>query len=158
MKYCAYMGSILVDNKFTFRLLDMNIYTTNRYSFLGDSTLQNINYVSRELSRGELLVQSFCEVHKRARRGDFVFLDPPYAEDNVDYQFNYNKSESLDTSFFTSLINFVKNLDKKGVSWLMTQADTKHVRGLFRQYKITSFPVYRRQSKSYKNELLIRNY
>ena len=52
----------------------------------------------------------------------------------------------------------LKLLYKKGVKWLMTQADTKEIKDIFKEYKIKKFEVYRANSKTYKNELIIMNY
>ena len=40
----------------------------------------------------------------------------------------------------------------------MTQADTKEVKKIFKEFKIKKFEVYRGGSKEYKNELIIMNY
>ena len=40
----------------------------------------------------------------------------------------------------------------------MTQADTKDVKKLFKNYTIKKIKVYRAVSKSYTNELIITNY
>ena len=40
----------------------------------------------------------------------------------------------------------------------MTQADTKEIKKIFKEFKIKKFEVYRPQAKEYKNELLIMNY
>ena len=41
----------------------------------------------------------------------------------------------------------VKKLDDRGVKWIMTQADTKTIRSIFKGYKIVKFPVYRAAKK-----------
>jgi hypothetical protein len=64
----------------------------------------------------------------------------------------------LDESFINRLYNQVKKLDMKGVKWLMTQADTKQIKEIFKEYHVKKFQVYRMGSKSYVNELLIMNY
>ena len=86
-----------------------------------------------------------------------MFLDPPYIEKH-DYRFNYNKNEILDESFILTLLQQVKKLDERHVKWLMTQADTKQIRKLFKDYSIKTFQVYRSITKSYVNELIIMNY
>lgn len=104
-----------------------------------------------------ILNQDYKKVLNKTKKGDFVFLDPPYIEDK-NYQFVYNNNEKIDSDFLATLKKQVENLDKKGVLWCMSQADTKTIRKLFKSYNINTFPVYRHQSKSYKNELLITNY
>jgi len=40
----------------------------------------------------------------------------------------------------------------------MTQADTKEIKNLFKEYKIRKMEVYRGYTKTYSNELIITNY
>ena len=97
------------------------------------------------------------EDENMAKKNDFVFMDPPYIEDH-DYGFKYNRGERLDKSFTEKLVKECRKLDKRGVLWMMTQADTIHNRESFKDYYITQYPVYRPGNKMFKNELLIRNY
>ena len=158
MKHCAYMGHILVKDKFNFAGLDLSISMNNRCFFLEENNYKNIQEVSSYLnkSKGTLLNGDYKKVLKKSKKGDFVFLDPPYIEEN-NYKFNYNKGEDFST-FVSDLLKEVKKLDKKGVKWMMTQADTEQIRKEFVEYNIKTFQVYRANSKSYKNELVIMNY
>ena len=40
----------------------------------------------------------------------------------------------------------------------MTQAETKEIKNIFKDYNIKKFQVYRPVNKSYVNELIIMNY
>jgi DNA adenine methylase len=159
MKYCVYMGHIIVNNKFYFTGLDLHISIDNKCFFLEKNNYNNLNRVSEYLnnSNGIILNKNYKEILKKTKKGDFIFLDPPYIEEH-DYQFNYNKEEKLDNKFILELYDEVKKLDKKKVKWLMTQADTKDVKNIFKEYNIKKFEVYRRVSKKYINELIITNY
>jgi len=159
MKYCAYMGNIFVNNKFYFCGLELQIAFNNSCGFLNKPHLDNMLDVSDYLNdtNGTILNADYKTVLSKAKSGDFVFMDPPYVEDH-DYQFNYNKDEILNDTFILGLLEQVKKLDYKGVKWMMTQADTKTIRSIFKGYKIVKFPVYRAAKKEYTNELLIKNY
>ena len=159
MKFCAYMGNILHKNIFRFPSLDMNIYLENNYPFLKQNNYDNILEVSHFLnnSNGKIFNKSYEKILDKAKSGDFIFLDPPYIESH-NYNFNYNKGEVLDESFIHNLYKQVKKLDKRNAKWLMTQADTKQIKEIFKEYTIKTFKVYRRSSKSYINELVIMNY
>jgi DNA adenine methylase len=159
MKYCSYMGNIIIKNNLYFKSLDLPIIMNNRYFFLEQNNYDNILEVSRFLnsSKGKIFNTSYEKILNKAKRGDFIFLDPPYIEAH-NYEFNYNKDEILDDLFIHNLYKQVKKLDTKGVKWLMTQADTKQVKDIFKEYTIKKFQVYRRVSKSYVNELIIMNY
>lgn len=159
MTYCSFMGHILFSNKFYFRTLEMNIFSKNKYFFLEDAYFKNLFQVSKFLkrTRGQILNEDYTTVLNMAKKNDFVFMDPPYIEDH-DYGFKYNRGERLDKSFTEKLVKECRKLDKRGVLWMMTQADTIHNRESFKDYYITQYPVYRPGNKMFKNELLIRNY
>jgi DNA adenine methylase len=159
MKFCCFGGFIIINNKFNFTGLDHHIYIQNKYFFLQQNNYDNILEVSRFLNntKGKIFNTSYEKILNKAKQGDFVFLDPPYIESH-NYHFNYNKDEILDDLFIHNLYKQIKKLDTKGVKWLMTQADTKQVKDIFKEYTIKKFKVYRRASKSYVNELIIMNY
>lgn len=159
MKFCVYMNNIIINNKFFFNSLDLHILSRNKYYFLEENNYNNILEVSEFLnnSKGQIFNKSYEIILDKAKGGDFVFLDPPYIESH-NYIFNYNKDEVLDESFIHNLYKQVKKLDKRGVKWLMTQADTKQIKNIFKEYTIKKFKVYRMASKSYVNELIIMNY
>ena len=159
MKFCSYMGNIIIKNNLYFKSLDLPIIINNRYFFLEENNYNNIREVSDFLnnSKGKIFNKSYEIILDKAKSGDFIFLDPPYIESH-NYEFNYNKGEVLDESFIHKLYQQVKKLDKRGVKWLMTQADTKQIKEIFKEYTIKTFKVYRIASKIYVNELIIMNY
>jgi DNA adenine methylase len=159
MSYCAYLGVIFRKNKFYFTSLEMRVYIDNRCFFLEPSYFGNLFQVSNFLNskKGKIYNEDYKKILKKAKQGDFVFLDPPYIEEH-NYGFKYNKNENLDTKFMSQLKKQCDTLHKKNVKWLMTQADTKQVREAFKDYIIKEYPVYRRGNNCYKNELLIKNY
>lgn len=160
MKFCVYMGNILVNNKFYFQGLDMHIHTQNKFFFLKDNAFNNLLDVSGFLNKtkGQIFNKDYKHILLKAKEGDFIFLDPPYIE-NHNYNFNYNENENtLDDGFIIDLYNELKKLDKKNIKWLMTQADTKEIKQIFKEYKISKFEVYRGFTNSYTNELIIKNY
>lgn len=159
MKYCAYMGHIFVNNVFVFHGLDGPLYNGKQEYFLSEKYSDNLTDIHKYMieTNGKILNTDYKNVLKKAKRDDFVFLDPPYIEEH-NYKFNYNKNEKLNMKFVKELYKQVKELDKRGVKWLMTQADTHDVRTIFQEYNIKEYSVYRAISKTYKKELIIMNY
>jgi DNA adenine methylase len=158
MTYCCYSSSIIKNNKFLFDGLDYNIYIRDSYPFLEEKYYSNLLEISHFLNKkGKIYNKSYEKILDKAKKGDFVFLDPPYIQEH-DYGFNYNQNEMLDKSFIHKLYFQVQKLDKKEVKWLMTQADTKEIRDKFNEYTIKIYKVYRMSQKKYVNELIITNY
>ena len=158
MTSCCFGGNILRNDKFYYHGLELNI-NKDKYPFMSKNSLKNITEVSYFLnnSKGKIYNCDYKKVLKKTKEGDFVFMDPPYVEDH-DYNFNYNKGENLDNLFLSELLEECKKLDEKGVMWMMTQADTKEVRKIFKGYKFKKFKAYRLSIKDYVNELVIMNY
>ena len=152
------MGNIFIRNKYTFPSLNGSILNGN-YTFNGErlhKNLLNINTYLNE-TKGKIYNKDYKIILEKAKKGDFVFLDPPYIEKH-NYQFNYNKDEIINDDFMDILLKEMKKLDKKGVEWMMTQADTKYIRKIFKNYTIHTFKVYRAKAKKFVNELVIMNY
>ncbi len=155
MIFCAYMGYIVNNGKYYFNGLEGKLYYKKEVYFVKDEYFEVIRNVSSYLNSttGHIMNNDYKQVLKMANKGDFVFLDPPYLED-YNYKFNYNPSEVINHAFILELLDECKKLDKRGVKWMMTQADTSQIKGLFKD----KFQVYRMRLKKYKNELVIRNY
>jgi DNA adenine methylase len=94
MKYCVYMGNIIVKNELYFMGLDLHITIQDKYFFLRDNCYSNIRNVSKFLKTGKIHNKDYKEILNEAKEGDFIFMDPPYIERH-DYSFNYNKGEVL---------------------------------------------------------------
>lgn len=159
MKYCAYMGHIISQNKYKIYGLDGPLYKNKSIYFLSDKYFNNLVNISEYLnkSNGLILNKDYKEILKVAKKNDFVFIDPPYIEEH-NYKFNYNKGEIIDTKFLDELYMELSKLNSRNVKWLMTQADTDIIREKFNKYTIIPYQVYRIRSGNYKNELIIKNY
>lgn len=120
------MGQIHDKDRYYFNGLELNISVGNRYACFQTSYYDNIVTISQYLRNGRIYNTDYKEILKRSRRNDFVFLDPPYSEDAVDYKFRYNTTEMLNISFLHELLEQVEKLHRKGVMWMMTQADMIH--------------------------------
>ncbi len=154
MKHFAYMGHIITNDKYIFPG-----FTNKPLHIMTERFEKNLLSIHEYLNstNGTICNHDYKQVLKYAKENDFVFLDPPYIEDHI-YQFSYNQGQTLNNKFLEELHEELVKLDKRRVKWLMTQADTKDVRRIFHKYNITSFVVFRRQSKTYKKELVIKNY
>lgn len=160
MTYLVYMGFLVVRGKYYFGSMEKN-FNKPKYK----PTLKNVAYKNNLLkvsdylykTRGKIKQVDYKDILQMAKTNDFVFLDPPYIEDH-NYQFTYNTEQTVHSSFLDELLFQMKELDRKNVKWIMTQANTQSVRTLFKEYKMIRFKVYRGISHMHKYELLIKNF
>jgi DNA adenine methylase len=159
VKFSAFMGIIIQNNKYLIPSLVSDFYQNEKLCFTSTKYIKKINelHIYLNTTQGKIYNDDYKKILKMTKKNDFVFLDPPYLEIH-NYQFNYNKDQNINGSFEDELLKELIKLDNKNVKWLMTQADTPEIRKLFKNYKISSFRVYRRSSNTYKNELIIKNY
>ena len=159
LTFSIYGNTIIRRGKYYFAGLEKELRNKGPVYFLSKRYFDLLNEVSRYLNHtnGKIYNQDYKKVMNKAKKGDFVFLDPPYIEANIDYQFQYNIGEKLDNGFQTSFIEEVNKLNAKGVKFIITQPDTPTVRDMFRNYNISSYTVVRRHQQT-RQELVIKNF
>lgn len=165
LTYCSYMGTVRMKNRYAIKGIEYNIYKHNRYSFLTPDYELNLNRIHDWLSTSPkhwMQNKDYKSILHKSKKGDFVFLDPPYMEDHT-YHFEYNSGEkdTLIPSFLDELVKELKMLDEKGVLWMMTQASTPQVRQKFLEntnYHCVEYTVFRIGTRGYAKECIIRNY
>ena len=137
--------------------LDNKVYHAKQLYFLSSKYFINLQSVHRFLNNtnGSIYNSDYKLILRKAKGGDFVYLDPPYTNE---YHFGYNQNQTISDDFESTLLRELQKLDNKGVKWLMTQADTPRVRERFNNYTIIQFKVYRGHSHMHSTELIIKNY
>ena len=158
MVYCSFNSCIESKNGYTIAGLYSDIYTTNMAHIFAEKYKTKIIELGGILKDGNIYNEDYIKILKKAKKGDFVFLDPPYIRD-APYGFKYNKDESLDDKFLTRLEKELAKLDSKKVKWMMTQGNTSKARTMFSKYNIKEIEnkaSYKPSSKYI--ELLITNY
>jgi DNA adenine methylase len=83
----------------------------------------------------ELFVEDFQESCKRARRGDFVYFDPPYLPVSKTANFAEYHSEAFALPEHERLAKTFARLTKKGVSVLLSNSDTPETRALYANFE-----------------------
>lgn len=140
----------------------------NQKQIINISTLyskQNLTNLSKYLNVNNINIYNYdyLKILDRANANDFVFVDPPYDYENeqgfVDYSINkWTKKDSL------ILFNKLKELDKKGVKWLLTNHNTEFVNEQFKEFNIKNVQTNRfinsnaNKRKESAQEVLIFNY
>ena len=127
----------------------------------------NLRSVSAILQSSKISIKcrDFEVVLRDAKRGDFVYFDPPYQpiSDTANFTSYTNKDFTHDD--LTRLGNLCTNLDMKGCKILLSNSDSKAVADLFstKPWKISRIQANRSINSNSKKrtghfELLIKNY
>lgn len=156
MNYCSFNGSIYSNNNLYISGLNGNIFIKNQCHIFTENYKQKLQDLQKILKNIKIENKDYKLILKNSKKGDFVFLDPPYIEEKA-YLFNYNKHEIFNP---IELQKELEKLDKKGVKFMMTQIDTDQVRTLFSEYniKIYNNDQNYRGKRTDKRELVITNY
>ena len=83
------------------------------------------------LAGKELLVSDFETVAARAKRGDFVYFDPPYVPLSVTSSFTSYTSYGFGPNEQTRLRDLARTLKRRGVSVLVSNSSAPFVRDLY---------------------------
>lgn len=94
----------------------------------------NFPLVSHRLQNTKISCQDFAESLKSAKRGDFVFVDPPYT-----VQHNHNGFVKYNEKIFSwddqiRLLNAIESAVSRGAMVTMTNADHPTIRKLYRNH------------------------
>jgi len=127
----------------------------------------NLRSVSNILQSNKISIQcrDFEKVLRDAKKGDFVYFDPPYhpISETANFTSYTNKDFSYDD--LSRLAKICINLDAKGCNVLLSNSDSKQVIDMFSEkpWKITKIQANRSINSNSKKrtghfELLIKNY
>ena len=123
---------------------------------------ENLLLVSAVLRRSTVAVGGvdFEDVVKRARKGNVVYMDPPYVPVSKTSNFTAYAKGGFDEAQQVRLRDCFRQLDDRGVHVLLSNSDTPFVRRLYEGFRISMVKAPRRiNSKGGKrgdvSELLI---
>ena len=117
---------------------------------------------SEVLKRARLKHQSFTETMATLSDSAFVYLDPPYPPLNGTAFFTHYTRDRFTEADQRLLAQQVREIDQVGITFMMSNADTPLIRGLYKRFRIDSLAVTRwvtcKTVRHRVNELVIRNY
>lgn len=114
------------------------------------------------LKKTEIALASFEAVEKKARKGDFVYFDPPYVPLNKSSFTKYYKDDfDLDAQFV--LRELCDRLTSKGVMFMLSNSYTETVKELYKNYHVKVVRANRAinckaDGRGKINELIVTNY
>lgn len=121
--------------------------------------------VSRYLNEAqiELYVGDFWDAVKDAKKGDFVYFDPPYDSETDPASFTGYSIRGFDNDEQFRLSTLVEDLNKRGCKFLLSNAYTKRTSFLYRGFAADHVdvprPINSNAAKRGKvQEILVRNY
>jgi len=128
----------------------------------------NLNNVSRYLRNNEVLVfkEDFRTILKNVKKGDFVYLDPPYdSKEDKPKSFTKYASADFDKIDQLELRNLCLELDKNGVYFMLSNHNTIYINELYKGLKFNVKVIEAKRSinsdplkRGKVEEVLIYNY
>jgi DNA adenine methylase len=104
---------------------------------------RELSAVSAALRETEINELDFREALKRPRRGDFVYLDPPYLPVSDTSKFAGYTEKRFRLASLGDLATACQNLSRRGVFWVLSNRDTAAVRELFHFGRIVALTTHR---------------
>jgi DNA adenine methylase len=92
---------------------------------------KNLLACSRVLATTEIAAAGFDHVLNIAKKGDFVYFDPPYVPLTSTANFTAYTGEGFDLGMQTRLRDVCDRLDENGVKWMLSNSHTKFVLDLY---------------------------
>ncbi len=131
-------------------------------NIVNETTLRAVsNYFNK--SKIRFTCQDFEDVLKRARKGAFVYLDPPYDPVSETASFTGYDKGGFDKDEQIRLKMTCDKLNKKGIRFLLSNSATGFIMDLYKDYKIEVIQAKRAiNSKANKrgdvDEVLVMNF
>jgi DNA adenine methylase len=115
------------------------------------------------LSRAEIAHSPFDAVLERARRGDFVYLDPPYVPLDAGSSFTRYAKAGFGEEDQERLRDVFAALDRRGCRLVLSNSDTALVHELYRGFRIDRVPARRNINRKPSGrgaiaEVVVRNF
>ena len=107
---------------------------------------------------------SYENIENNTKKGDFVYLDPPYAPITATSNFTSYTNEGFDVEDQKKLRDFCDRLDKKGVLFAVSNSSCELIKNLYSNYEQHVFVVNRSlnskktKRKNSAEEILITNF
>lgn len=95
----------------------------------------NLRKVSKALQNVEIRHQDYKEVLKKAKKGDFIYFDPPYYPVSKTASFTSYTAESFLDKEQTELRDTLLELNKRGCFVMLSNSDTPFINKIYSGFK-----------------------
>lgn len=95
----------------------------------------NLRKVSKSLKNVDIKKQDYKEVLKKAKKGDFIYFDPPYYPVSKTASFTSYTSEAFLDKEQTELRDIFKELHKRGCFIMLSNSDTPFINKIYSEIK-----------------------
>ncbi len=133
-----------------------------RYSRLSFPSLPDLLAASHYLKKTHIRQADFASVLDYARQGDFVYIDPPYHPLSASASFTAY-SGSFGEEEQARLAEICRELDARGVQFMLSNSDTALIKILYRGFDLQQVTARRAinskgDGRGSVKELVVRNY
>lgn len=123
----------------------------------------NLRECSRVLFNATIDRQGFLDVEKQAKKGDFVYFDPPYAPLSATSKFTSYASGGFGADEQKALRDVCIKLDRKGVKFMLSNSSAPLILELYKRFnvefvKANRFVNSKVAGRGKINEVIVRNY
>jgi DNA adenine methylase len=140
---------------------EFNVPFANHKDF--NFNIENLTSINKILKNTIIKSGSFVNVLSYAKKGDFIYLDPPYHPLNKTSSFTTYTKKGFLKNDQEELVRVFKKLDKRGCKIMLSNSNTEFIKNLYKDYFISKVISKRYINSVAKKrgaivELLIRNY
>lgn len=124
--------------------------------------LEHLKKIQIKLQGIEISNLMYEDVLDKIKSNDFVYFDPPYPALNKTSFFQHYSINKFPNSQQVELADYAKELDKRGVHIMISNAETPEISKLYKNWNIERVSTYRyvncKSERNSVNELIITNY
>jgi DNA adenine methylase len=134
-----------------------------RYKNPGICQEKDLQEISNLLKKDDVKYSQFYKVLEKAKKGDFIYFDPPYYPLDGKPSFTtYTKNNFLEEDQ-RELVKVFRELDKRGCKVMLSNSDSNFIKELYHRYDIQVVHATRMincdaTKRGKIKEIIIRNY
>lgn len=124
--------------------------------------LEHLVQIQSKLQGIEVFNLMYEDILDKINQNDFVYFDPPYPPLNKTSFFQHYSINKFPALQQVELADYAKELDKKGVHVMISNAETSEIAELYKSWNIEKVSTFRyvncKSERKAVNELIITNY